>query len=70
MNKQILYEYFNFYANSKYYLMENFADFTKKMMKSFSKDDLLWNIFDKKPDELEILDREETFTLQSLIKNK
>lgn len=66
LNKHILFEYHNFYTNSQFYIKENFGYFSEKMMESFGKDDLLWNIFNKKPEELSVLDRESTFTLRSL----
>lgn len=66
LNKHILFEYHNFYTNSQFYIKENFGEFSDKMKESFTKDELLWNIFDKRPDELSILDRESTITLKSL----
>lgn len=67
LNKHILFEYHNFYSNSQFYVKENFGEFSEKMKESFTKDDLLWNIFDKRPDELSVLDRESTFTLKSIV---
>ena len=66
LNKHILFEYHNFYTNSQFYIEENFGEFSEKMMESFGKKDLLWNIFNKKPEDLSVLDRESTFTLKSL----
>lgn len=70
LNKHVLFEYLTFYSNSKYYLGENFGMFTEKMMASFNKDDLLWNIFNKKPDELDVMDRDSAYALKSSINYK
>ena len=64
-----MYEYFNFYQNSKFYLKENFSSFTRKMMDSYNKDDLLWNIFDKRASEIDISDRDSTFVIKQSIKS-
>lgn len=66
LNKHILFEYHNFYTNSQFYIKENFGDFSEKMMESFGKGDLLWNIFNKRPEDLSVLDRESTVTIRSL----
>ena len=67
LNKHVMFEYLNFYQNSKFYLRENFAAFTQKMMGSYSKDDLLWNIFDKRPSDLDISDRDSTFVIKQAV---
>lgn len=59
----MLFEYFNFYVNSQFYIKENFSEFTEKMLNSYQKDDLLWNIFNAKPGELSKLDRESSLNM-------
>ena len=65
LNKHLLFEYCTFYSNSKYYLTENFGLFTEKMMASFNKEDLLWNIFDKRPEDIDFIDRDSGYVLKS-----
>ncbi len=70
LNKHILFEYVNFYTNSQFYIEQNFGQFTTKMMKSFKKDDLVWNIFTS-PNMVDVsyFDRESTMTFKSSLKN-
>ena len=35
----------NFYLQSQFSTKENFSEFTVKMLKSYEKKDLIWNIF-------------------------
>ena len=63
-----MYEYFNFYHNSKFYLKENFNSFNEKMMESYNKNDLLWNIFDRSASEMGVNDRESTIIIKQSLK--
>ena len=65
MNKHILFEFINFYLNSQFYLEENFANFTAKMLQSFQKKDVLWNLFKNPNVNVSAIDRESTVTIKS-----
>jgi hypothetical protein len=67
LNKHLLFEFLNFYTNSQFYFETNFSEFTDKMMKSFQKDDLLWNIFTHANVDVSFLDRKSAYTLTSLV---
>ena len=67
LNKHVLFEYLNFYTMSQYYIEINFTEFTDKMMNSFNKDDLMWNIFNAQDVDIAYFDRESTFTLKSKV---
>ena len=43
--KHVTFEYMNFYLQSQYSTKENFNEFTVKMLKSYERKDLIWNIF-------------------------
>ena len=70
LNKHVLFEFLNFYTNSQYYVEDNFSEFSEKMMRSFEKKDLLWNIFNSNNSDVDVsfFDRKSVYTLNSLIK--
>ena len=70
LNKHVLFEFLNFYTNSQFYFEDNFCEFSDKMMKSFQKEDILFNIFDQSNSDVDVsfFDRKSVYTLNSLNK--
>ena len=68
VTKHVMFEYLNFYLNSQFYIKENFALLTDKMLRSYQKPDVLWNLFKNPQVAVSEVDREFTFVLKSVNK--
>lgn len=69
LNKHLLFEFFNFDELSRFYIEENFNEFSKKYKEDFEKPELLWNLFEHQNSiDISILDRSSTYLIQADIK--
>lgn len=65
LGKHVLFEYVNFHLNTEFYLEQNFAEFTEKMMSSYNKKDIIWNLFKAQNIDISSFDRESATIVKS-----